>query len=371
MDGFLGSIGGFNAILVFCVLVFVHEMGHYLVARRCGVRVETFSIGFWKEIYGWTDRHGTRWKIGLIPLGGYVKMFGEHSVEEGVNDGKPREMTAAEKAVSFSHKSLGQRTAIVAAGPAANFLFAIAVLAVLFATIGRPQTKDFAEYGIGSVRADSAAERAGLLPGDRILSVDGKTILEFEDLRQAVLSSDGREMFIKIDRDGEEIDIQARPDAAEGQDGEPIYLLGVTMPLPEFVSENPLSAVVSGVTETWRITTMTLTAVGEIIVGSRSVDEMGGPVKIVQMSGEVAQLGWVSLIGFTAVLSVNLGLLNLFPIPMLDGGHLLFYAFEAVLKRPLKERTQEYAMRIGLALLLTLMVFITVNDIIGPQISLM
>lgn len=365
MDGFFGSIGYLNAVVVFCILVFVHELGHYLVARWCGVRVEVFSIGFWKEIYGWTDRHGTRWKIGLIPLGGYVKMFGEHSIDVG-EDGQPdRVMSSEERLVSFSHKTLGQRAAIVAAGPAANFLFAVLILAVLFAGIGRPQQKDFMEYGIGEVREGSAAEAAGLQPRDRIFAIDGQTIEGFEGLRRAVLNSDGRELLVSVQRGGETLDIAVTPQRAESATGEPIYLLGVTHPLPEYVTEAPHRAVLSGVTETARLTWMTLAAVGEIIGGQRSVDEMGGPVKIVQMSKEVGEVGWVSVVTFMAILSINLGLLNLFPIPMLDGGHLLFYAIEAVRGRPLGERAQEYLMRVGLALLLMLMVFITVNDVIG------
>ncbi len=365
MDGFFGSIGYFNAVIIFCALVFIHELGHYMVARWCGVRIEVFSIGFWKEIYGWTDKHGTRWKIGLIPLGGYVKMFGEHSIETAPDGTPDRVMSSEERAVSFSHKTLGQRAAIVAAGPAANFLFAAVVLALLFGGIGRPQDRPFAEYGIGEVREGSAAHAAGLKASDRILSVDGTALSNFEDLRQAVLGSDGRELLLAIDRAGARLDIAVAPDRAENAAGEPIYLLGVTRPLPEYVREAPHTALISGVVETGRMTWMTLSAVGEIISGSRSVDEMGGPVKIVQMSKEVGQIGWVSVITFMAILSINLGLLNLFPIPMLDGGHLLFYGIEAVRGRPLGERAQEYLMRFGLALLLMLMVFITVNDVLG------
>lgn len=368
MDQLIGSIGYGNFILVLCVLVFVHELGHYLVARMCGVRVETFSVGFGREIFGWTDRGNTRWKISILPLGGYVKMFGEHSiVEEGDTPGRPRAMTAEERAVSFSHKSVGQRAAIVVAGPAANFLFAIVALAILFVAVGRPVPADFAEQGIGHVQEGSAAAAAGMQTGDRILAVNGAPVQTFDDLRRTVLGSGGEALHMQVLRDGREIELVATPDAAtvETEHGESVqYRLGVHGPLPEYKQLGAAEALIQGGAETWRMTSVTLTAVWEMIVGSRGTEELGGPVRIVQLSNDFAQMGALSLVGFTVLLSINLGLINLFPIPMLDGGHLVFIGIEALRGKPLDERIQEYSLRIGLALILFLMIFVTVNDFI-------
>ena len=363
MDALVGSIGYLNAVIVFCVLVVVHELGHYLVARWAGVRVEVFSIGFGKEIWGRTDRAGTRWKVSLVPLGGYVKMFGEAQIADV--DGEPREPTAAERAVSFSHKSLGRRAAIVAAGPIANFLFAIAVLAALYMAYGKPVPSDFGAEGIGSVQEGSAADAAGFEAGDRIVAVDGEAIETFGDLKTVVSESGGEPLTFTVVREGRERTLTATPRSQETATGDTRYLLGVTGPAPRFETQDPLTALWTGTAETYRLTALTLTAVGEIVFGERSVDQMGGPVKIVSLSNEVAQIGFISLVSFTAVLSINLGLLNLFPIPMLDGGHLAFFAVEAVRGKPVDERAQEYAFRIGLALLLALMILITVNDILS------
>lgn len=374
MDAFVGSVGYFNAIIVFCLLVFVHELGHYLVARWAGVRVETFSIGFGREIWGFTDKAGTRWKLSLVPLGGYVKMFGEADtlVEQGADEGEERErpLTDEERAVSFAHKPLGKRAAVVAAGPIANFLFAIVILAGLYMVHGKPVPADFQAQGIGTVQEGSAADAAGFEAGDRILAVDGQPIETFDDLRRAVGTSEGERLSFTVAREGERLTLNAapRPQDPEAAAGETAYLLGVTGPVTRFEKQGPIGALSTGVTETWRLTALTFSAIGEIIWGARSVDDMGGPVKIVQLSNDVAQLGLLSLISFMAVLSINLGLLNLFPIPMLDGGHLAFYAIEAVRGRPVGERVQEVALRIGLALLLALMIFITINDVLSLPI---
>ncbi|MEQ8604032.1 MAG: RIP metalloprotease RseP [Marivibrio sp.] len=364
MDAFFGSIGYLNAVIVFCVLVFVHELGHYLVARWAGVRVEVFSIGFGREIFGWTDKAGTRWKVSLVPLGGYVKMFGEGEAIADA-DGVERPLTSEERAVSFAHKPLGKRAAVVVAGPMANFLFAIAVLAALYMAHGKPTPADFQAQGVGAVQEGSAAAAAGLQAGDRILTADGRAIETFDDLRAAVAASEGEPMNLTLLREGERLTLTATPRPRDPDAEETSYLLGVTAPVTSFERQGPATALWGGVTETWRLTVMTLEAVGEIIFGQRSVDDMGGPVKIVQMSNDVAQLGVLSLITFTALLSINLGLLNLFPIPMLDGGHLAFYAIEAVRGKPVGEQAQEWAFRIGLALLLMLMIFITVNDVLS------
>ncbi len=363
MDSIVGSVGYGNFILVLCVLVFIHELGHYAVARYCGVRVEVFSIGFGREIFGWTDKSGTRWKFSLLPLGGYVKMFGEHSAPT-LEDGSAQTLTPEEQRVSFSHKTLGQRAAVVAAGPAANFLFAIFAMMLMFMIVGKPSPADFTETGIGGVVEGSAASEGGLQPGDKIVSVDGTPILEFGDLQEAVTNSEGKLLAFKIQRGTDSLELPIAPTIVATEEGEEVYRLGVRAPGAVYTTMGPVNALLDASTETWRITVGTLDAVGEMITGDRGTDELGGPVRIVQLSNEFAQSGIVALVSFTVLLSINLGLINLFPVPMLDGGHLLFYAIEAVRGKPLGERVQEYGLRFGLAVILGLMVFVTVNDFV-------
>lgn len=365
MDSFIGGIGYFNALIVFCVLVYVHEMGHYLVARWCGVRVEVFSIGFGRELFGWTDRHGTRWKFSIVPLGGYVRMFGEHAMEE-VQGETGRAMTAEEQAESFDHKTLWQRSLVIFAGPAANFLFAILILALLFGFAGVRETRDFAQYGIGAVVPGSAADEAGLMEGDRIVSVNGRDIPDWTTLVEEIRANGGDEVVLRVDRGGRTETLRLQPKYSEEADA---YLIGVHAPF-RVVTFGAGESVTRAVERTWDYSVLTLTAIGEIVVGERSLDDMGGPVKIVDMSNQVAQRGALDLIVFMAVLSINLGLLNLLPIPMLDGGHLFFYAIEAVTGRPMNEHAQEMLMRAGLALLLGVMILVTLNDLGLPDLVL-
>ena len=359
--GFLGTIVPFLAVLT--ALVFVHEMGHYLVARWNGVRVEVFSIGFGPELFGWNDKTGTRWKFSLIPLGGYVKMFGDANAASMPADGTEA-MSAEDRAVAFPHKRLGQRAAIVAAGPIANFIFAIVVLAGLFSIIGQP----FTPAVVGEVLPDSAAAAGGFQPGDKIVAIEGQSIERFEELQRFVALRPGETMTFTVQRDGATIPVTATPERTTvpnglGEDQE-IGRLGLRGGRPEFTRHDPLTALWQGTRETFAIVNQTFTALGQIIRGDRGTDELGGPIRIAQMSGQAAELGLVTVIHFAAMLSINLGLINLFPIPMLDGGHLLFYAIEAVRGRPLGERAQEYGFRIGLALVLTLMVVVTWNDLL-------
>ncbi len=363
-------------LLVLTVLVFVHELGHYLMARRNGVRVEIFSIGFGPEIYGWDDTHGTRWKISWIPLGGYVKFYGDVGVAsqpdpehvaagtgetEDENDGG-RLLTPEETASSYHFKSVGQRSAISVAGPAANFLFAIIMLAGLYAIVGQP----FTPADVGGINPDSPAETAGFQVGDRVIEIDGASIERFEEMQHIVRLSLGDPMKIVVLRNDAEIVLNARPKVTEYTDRlgnvQHIGLLGITRSGVEYVRHGPVSAIVSATKETITITGMTLTAVGQMIVGARTTDDLGGPIQIAKMSGQMAEQGIVAIIWFMSVLSINLGLINLFPVPMLDGGHLLFYFFEAVRGRPLSERVQEYGFRIGISMILMLMLFATWND---------
>mgnify|MGYP002725558385 CR=1 FL=1 len=355
-------------LIVLTVLVFVHELGHFLVARYNNVRVEVFSIGFGKELFGIDDKHGTRWKFSAIPMGGYVKMFGEGESTED-EDGEERELSDEEKAVSFAHKRLGQRAAVVFAGPFANFLFAVIVMAGLFYVTGQPHHL----AGIGTVQAGSAAEEAGIVSGDRIVMIQGQNVTLFEDLREIVMANPNVPLSMQIIRDDIQMTLVATPkphifqeDGVEQQVG----LLGVT-PDPKFVQYEPLGVInsaIKGADWTYGMTVNILGAVGKMITGAVSRDELGGPLRIAQMSGQMAQGGIANLILFMAALSINLGLINLFPIPMLDGGHLVFYFFEAILGRPINEKAQEYSFRFGLILVLLLMVFVTWNDIVQMKI---
>ena len=362
---FSGGLYGFGLpfLAVLTALVFVHELGHYLVARWNGVRVEIFSIGFGPELFGWNDRAGTRWKFSLIPLGGYVKMFGDANAASMPSDEVP-EMSEADRAEAFPYKRLGQRAAIVSAGPIANFILAIVVLAGLFSTVGQP----FTPAVVGEVIEGSAAEAGGFQPGDEILAVDGQSIARFEELQRIVALRPEERLTFTVQRGGQEVALEATPLRVERPNGmgdvQEVGQLGIRRSGAEFTRHDPVTAVWQATRETVSIVEQTFTALGQIIRGDRGTDELGGPIRIAQMSGHAAELGLTAVIYFAAVLSINLGLINLFPVPMLDGGHLLFYAIEAIRGRPLGERAQEYGFRIGLALVLTLMVFVTWNDLV-------
>jgi regulator of sigma E protease len=357
LSGFLGYIVPFLVVLT--VLVFVHELGHYLVARWNGVRVTVFSIGFGPELFGWTDRQATRWKVAAIPLGGYVKMFGDADAASTPATDLDR-MAPEDRAVSFQHKRVGQRAAIVAAGPIANFLFAVAVLFALFLAGSHP----FPRAIVGDVVPGGPAAEAGVLPGDRIEAVDGVAIDRFGELAMAVRDKGGRTVALDIDRDGAPVSLSVRPrlemaEAADGRDVR-VWRLGIGA---ESGPYGIVAAATTAVTETVDVMVMTVSAIGEMITGDRGTAEIGGPIRIAQISGDVAQAGLAPLLWLMVVLSINLGLINLLPIPILDGGHLLFYAAEAIRGRPLGERAQEYGFRLGLALVLSLMVFATWNDL--------
>lgn len=350
-------------LVILTVLVFVHEMGHYLVARRAGVRVDVFSIGFGRELFGWTARSGTRWKVSAIPLGGYVKMFGEADPASTGGSGL-QAMSADERAVSFHHKSLKARAAIVAAGPVANFLFAILLLASLYAIVGRP----YAPPVVDEVVAGSAAEQAGVRVGDVFVTANDVRVTRFSDLRRVVFDKPGQPVPMEIERDGQRLSITVIPEAVTEVDrfgtNHTFGRLGVRSNQVSIERLNPLSAAAVATSETWSIVGQTLDAVGQIITGRRGTEELGGPLRIAQMSGDVAQSGLVTTVWFMAMLSINLGLINLFPIPVLDGGHLLFYGLEALRGRPLGERAQEWASMAGLTLVIALMLFVTWNDLV-------
>jgi regulator of sigma E protease len=362
--GFFGFTWYFIVVflIVLSILIYVHEWGHYWVAKRNGVRVEVFSIGFGPEVFGWTNAAGTRWKISAIPLGGYVKMFGENTDDD--ENGEPVEMSEAEKAVSFHHKRLGQRAAIVFAGPAVNFLFAIAAFAILAMVQGSATPLAV----VGEVLPQSAAADAGFAKNDRIIAIDDKKVETFDDLRRIVMANPGQRMSFQVVRGDKEIPIAATPKSSEAEgaeSGRKIGLLGIRPSLEHLRYErhNPLMALWIGVEQTYSYSLNILSYVGDMITGSRDAKDLGGPLRIAQLTGEMAQKGIEYVVFLMAVLSVNLGLINLFPVPMLDGGHLAFYAAEAIRGKPLSAKVQEYGFRLGLVLVLVLMVFVTWNDL--------
>jgi regulator of sigma E protease len=341
-------------VVVLGVLVFFHELGHYLAARWRGVYVEAFSVGFGRIITSWYDRHGTQWRISWLPLGGYVKMHGQERPEE-VSD----EVRASWKpGQTFHEKSVLSRAIIVAAGPIANFLLAMVLFAGLFMVVGRPVTSPV----IGEVLPDGAAAHAGLLANDRIVSIAGQPIQSFEDIQRIITAHPVETLDVTVRRDGVDQDFPVTTEARE-VNGHRVGLLGIRGGSVDYQPLSVPAALWGGVTQTWVVTTETFSGLAQMIAGQRGTDELGGPLRIAQLSGQVAQLGVSNLVSFIAVLSVNLGLINLFPIPVLDGGHLLFYLFEAVRGRPLPRRAQEYSFRAGIALLAGLFIFATWNDL--------
>lgn len=351
-------------LVVLTVLVFIHELGHFSVARWCGVRVEVFSVGFGPELFGWTDRVGTRWKFSWIPLGGYVRMFGQG--ESALEGEAARPMSEAERAVSFKDKTVGQRMAIVFAGPAANYLFALAVFTALYAIAGKPVIPPV----VGQVIADSPAARAGIASGDTIVRIDGTEIETFTDIAYVVQSGLGNVLAIDLTRNGAPFSVEVQPGTVRDKDpetGKEITFVGLGMRNTQQSVIQDISigqSVVVASTDIYRATVGTLKGLWQMIVGARSTDEIGGVLRIAKMSGDIAEIGLVSLIAFSAALSINLGLINLFPVPMLDGGHLVYYAVEAVRGKPLGDRAQEFGLKVGLAMVLSLMLFATWNDLV-------
>ncbi len=439
---------GATFLLVLGVLVFVHEWGHFIVARMCGVKVDVFSVGFGKEIYGWTAKSGTRWKISMFPLGGYVKMFGDSDpasadfTDEIEENGVVRHMTEDERKVAFFAKPVWQRALIVFAGPGINFLFAILVLSVLYYSIGRPVTPP----QISGIEAGGSADIAQFMPHDFIKEVNGDPVDSFREVRRKVILTLDEPMEFLVLRDGQEVKLTGTPrrvkevdrfgftseyglmgfvGPAEGIDISAIskvedvdvagnielaraelmkrlgssfivttkvgdketplivsppkelnkqlsdstdknhnaLVLGVK-PGDLIVKYGPIESIGIATAETWQMSVDTLKAIGEIFTGHRSTKELGGIIRIGAMAGTMAEQGYIALFVFMAGLSINLGLINLFPIPMLDGGHLLFYGMEAARGKPISDRVQEYAFRFGLVILVTLMVFSNLNDIL-------
>jgi len=355
-------------LFVLTIVVFFHELGHFLMARWCGIRVLVFSIGFGPEIAGFNDRYGTRWKISAVPLGGYVKFFGDENAASAPNYADAATMTETEKKDSFIFQPVGSRAAVVVAGPLANFMLAIAIFAAIFMAVG----KQITSARVDSVQAGSAAQAAGFQPGDLVLAINKEKIESFSDMQRIVSISAGEMLTIEVDRGGAVVILKAVPQLKELKDNfGNVHRLGVlgisrSMAPGDVRTEKagPVRAIIMGAQETWFVVDRTLSYITGVFVGREAADQLGGPIRIAQVSGQVATAGFTALIHLTAVLSVSIGLLNLFPIPLLDGGHLLFYLIEAVRGRPLSERAQELGFRIGLAIVLMLMIFATFNDIL-------
>lgn len=353
-------------LAVLTVIVFVHEMGHYLVARWNGVAIDTFSVGFGRELVGWNDKHGTRWRLSAIPLGGYVKFTGDMNAAS-VPDPEALANVDPELAPRlFANKNVWQRIAVVIAGPLANVLLTFFILYALLLGYGRYTIPPV----VGEVIAGSVAEASGLEGGDVIISVDGYAVRGFEDFQRLVATSPQRPVTIELERSGTPETIVVVPEAVEVQDrfgnNQRIGRIGVSRAVDQtdvtLYRPGPVEAIGMTFEEISFIINRTAAFLGDFFVGRGDIEQLGGPVKVAKVSGEVATLGIIALINLTALLSLNIGIFNLLPVPMLDGGHLLYYLVEAVRGRPLSVKVQEIGFRFGFALVIALMVFTLFND---------
>lgn len=364
----LWSFGSYVApfLLVLGVVVFFHELGHFLVGRWCGVKADVFSLGFGPELYGRVDRHGTRWRLALMPLGGYVKFHGDaNAASAGVD---AQDLSEEERRVSFFTQPVWKRALIVAAGPLANFILAVVIFAGVAFFVGHGALAPRVE----SLRPGEVAEMAGFKPGDLVRSIDGKAVDTWGEVQRIVQVSAEKTLTFVIERDGAQLTLTATPklrvvDTPLGKNR--IGLIGVNGSTKaddwKIIRFGPLEALEQGVRETWYIGERTLSFLAGLVVGKESFDQVTGPIGTGYLAGKVATFGFSALMNLTAVLSVSIGLINLLPVPLLDGGHLLFYLVEALKGRPLSERTQEVGFRLGLAFVVTLMLFTTFNDVLN------
>ncbi|RIA56432.1 RIP metalloprotease RseP [Dichotomicrobium thermohalophilum] len=353
-------------LIVLGLVVFIHELGHFLVARMNGVAVEAFSIGFGPEIAGFHDKHGTRWRVAWIPLGGYVKFLGDENAASMPSQEAAAQVSPEDRARMFQFKPVGARALVVAAGPFANFLLALVIFAGLFMAYG----KTVIEPRVDEVVAESPAERAGFQPGDLILSIDGDEVESFQEMVRIVGLSADQPLDVVVQRDGARVNLTVTPELVETESrfgSAKIARIGIRGAADQSdvirKSYGPLEAVGQSFQETWFWMKQPIIFIGELIGGRASADQLGGPVRIAQMSKEVASIGIPELLRWTAIISISIGLINLFPIPVLDGGHLVFYGIEAIRGKPLNEKAQEIGFRIGMALVLMLMIFVTWNDV--------
>ena len=361
-----------NSILPFItlilVVVFIHEYGHYYFAKKYGVGVTDFSIGFGKEIFGWNDKSGTRWKICWIPLGGYVKFFGDRNVFSQADQEKIiNKYSSEDQKKLFVLKPLYQRVIIVAAGPFANFLLAVAIFFSIYMFIG----KDFTPAMINEVQNESPAQVAGLKKNDIILEIDGNKVKSILDVSKLIMMSTSEFIDFKVSRFDNELILKVKPNVVDGEDnmGNKVKKRMVGIKLSPFNNEikhvklGPAKALYHSLSEVYFVSISSLKYLGSIIAGSGDSSQLGGPIRIAKITGQVAEFGFIPFLSIMAYISISLGLINLFPIPLLDGGHLMFYSFEKILGRPLSQKTQEGFFRIGMFLLLSLMFFATFNDL--------
>ncbi len=355
-------------IFVLSIVVFFHELGHFLVGRWCGVKVDAFSIGFGPEILAFVDRKGTRWRIAALPLGGYVKFHGDANGASVPDSEAMASMPESERKISFFGQPVRNRAAIVAAGPIANFILAIAIFTGIFYAQGRgvliPR--------VNTVATGEAAELAGIQPGDLIMSIDGKAIASWADMQRVVQSSADQPLNIVVQRGNKDVSLVATPRKREIQTPfgkNKVGLLGVGAsndPADWKVQElGIVESVAASVNETWYVIERTGAYVGGLFSGKESTDQISGPIRIAEISGQVAKIGLWALLNLAAILSISIGMINLVPVPLLDGGHLLYYAFEAIRGKPLSERAQEFGFKVGMALVGALMIFATFNDILN------
>lgn len=349
-------------VLVLGPLVFIHELGHYLVGRWFGVKADVFSIGFGKELAGWTDKRGTRWKLSALPLGGYVQFAGDMNP---ASQPSPEWLLlpAEERNRTFQAKPLWQRSLIVLAGPVTNLLFAVLILGGFTLAYGKIVVPPV----VGEVQAGSAAERSGIKIGDRIVAIRDHEMDSFLDVRLEVGQNPGEPLDIVVLRGDQRLNLATSAAVKIESDRfgntQKIGFLGIGPKSYEIVRVGPIDAAVDGVRQTGSIISMMVNGIGQIISGKREVKELGGPIKIAKYSGEQLVSGWQPFVTFVALISINLGFINLLPIPVLDGGHLAFYAAEAIRRKPVGQRGQEWAFRTGLAFVMALMLFVTINDV--------
>ena len=355
-------------IILILVVVFIHEYGHYYFARRYGVGVTDFSIGFGKELIGWNDKSGTRWKICWIPLGGYVKFFGDRNVfSQADQEELLKKYSKEDQDKLFVTKPLYQRSLIVFGGPLANFLLAIVIFLSIYMFVG----KDFTPALIDEVQKDSPAEVAGLMKNDVILEIDNNKVESILDVSKLIAMSTSEYVDFKVSRFDNEILLKVRPNLVESEDnlGNKLKKRMVGIKLSPYNNEinhvklGPAQALLQSVNEVYFVTVSSLKYLGSMFTGKGDTSQLGGPIRIAKISGQVAEFGFLPFLSMMAYISISLGLINLFPIPLLDGGHLMFYGFEKILGKPLSQKTQEGFFRIGLFLLLSLMFFATFNDL--------
>ena len=349
-------------LIVLTILVFIHELGHYLVARWNGVKVEVFSIGFGPEIFGFNDKTGTRWKFSIIPLGGYVRMYGDENSSSKADNNTLDTMSEEERSKTLHGKRVGQKMAVVAAGPFANYIFAIVIMTFLFAIKGIPVTSNV----VGDVSPTSVAEQIGLKAQDRIIKINETTIANFNDIKTIIPELSGQEISIAVQRQDND-----QPIILSGKmikENEPVSQLGVRPSGIEYQPQSTLTAVSSAFKLTYTMTVETLKGIGQMIAGKRSAEEMGGTLAIADMATQSAKSGIAALFWFMAILSINLGLINLFPIPVLDGGHLLMFAVEGIRGKPVSVKAQEIAFTIGFIIIMGIMIMTTWNDLIRYKV---